>query len=51
MNRYFFLALVLIVVAMALGDRINDTVLSIAIGLGVAFAAVGLFQKFGKGAS
>jgi len=48
MNRYFLVALILIVGAMALGDLINDGVLSITIGIGVAFTIVGLFQLYGK---
>lgn len=48
MNRYFFAAMVFIVGGIALGHRIGDGVLSIAIGIGVACTVVGLFDLYGR---
>jgi O-antigen/teichoic acid export membrane protein len=48
MNGSFYLATVLILVGMGLHGvgRINDSVFGIAIGTGVAFSLVGLFQLY-----
>ena len=46
MNGNFVFALSLIVVSMALGDRISDGVLAIGIGVGVIFTLIGLIQMY-----
>jgi hypothetical protein len=48
MNRFFIAALAFILVGTALRNQIGDGVLSIAIGVGVAFTIVGLFQTYGR---
>jgi hypothetical protein len=46
MNSNMFFALILIVVAIALGDRISDTILAIAIGVGTVSGVIGILQVF-----
>jgi hypothetical protein len=46
MNRFHFLALIIIGVAIALRNRISDTWLAVAIGVGVVFTILGLVELY-----
>lgn len=47
MNRFFLIALVFIVLSTAFRDHIG-TFFGFGIGIGVAFALVGLWHQFGR---
>jgi len=48
MNSNLFLGIMLLLVALALGDRISDAILAIALALGLVFQFVGVYQQTGK---